>query len=274
MAAAHHSVAQQAAKWGTSALDVPRTVTGKTAGGYVSVVPHAQGRRCEDRRVASYDPRYSTEPDDPQAYTTANDLLYTRFAGLYDIVVKALPVWRRWLGHALPEIRGPRVLEVSFGTGWLLTQYAGRYRTEGIDLNPALVAVARRNLARAGLQADLRQGSVEELPYPDASFDTVVNTMAFTGYPNGATAAAELARVLKPGGRLVLIDIGLPRDGNRLGTTLVQHFWKPLGDLIRDVPALLSEVGLDVKDDEIGGRGTVHRYLATKPPATRPSTPT
>jgi SAM-dependent methyltransferase len=154
------------------------------------------------------------------------------------------PVWRRWLGHALPAIRGPRVLEVSFGTGWLFTQYAGHYRTDGIDLNPALIAVARRNRVLAGVRADLRQGTVEALPYPDATFDTVVNTMAFTGYPDAAAAAAELARLLKPGGRLVLIDINYPHDGNRLGTVLVERFWKPFGDLIRDVPALLSEAGL------------------------------
>ncbi len=243
------------------------TWVGEAAG---LVVVGYGGLSAEDGKMAGVapdDPRYSTEPADPQAYTTANDRLYTRFARLYDIVVKASPVWRRWLGHALPAIRGPRVLEVSFGTGWLLTRYAGRNRTDGIDLNPALVAVARRNLARAGLQARLRQGRVEALPYPDASFDTVVNTMAFTGYPDGAAAAAELARVLKPGGRLVLIDIGFPRDGNRLGNTLVQHLWKPFGDLVRDVPALLSEVGLDVTDDEIGGWGSVHRYLATKPAA-------
>jgi ubiquinone/menaquinone biosynthesis C-methylase UbiE len=215
--------------------------------------------------VAPDDLRYSSEPADPRAYTVANDRLYTRFARLYDIVVKAAPVWRRWLGHALPAIGGPRVLEVSFGTGWLLTQYAGRYRTDGIDLNPELIAVARRNLARAGVQADLRQGTVEALPYPDATFDTVVNTMAFTGYPDAAAAAAELARVLKPGGRLVLIDISHPHDGNRLGTALVERFWKPFGDLIRDVPALLSDAGFDVQDDEIGGWGSVHRYLATKP---------
>ncbi len=224
--------------------------------------------------MARVERRYSPNPADPHAYTRGNDRRYTRFARLYDVAVKAVPVWRRWLVHALPAIRGPRVLEVSFGTGWLLSQYAGLYRTDGIDLNPELIAVARRNLTRAGASADLRQGTVEALPYPDATFDTVVNTMAFTGYPDAVAAAAELTRVLKPGGRLVLVDINYPQDGNRLGTALVRWLWKPLGDLIRDVQALLSEAGLDVQDDEVGGWGSVHLYLATKPaspPGTRPT---
>jgi ubiquinone/menaquinone biosynthesis C-methylase UbiE len=211
--------------------------------------------------------RYSAEPDDPQAYSASNDRLYSRFARLYDVAVKAFPPWRRWLRHALPAIHGRRVLEVSVGTGWLLTQYAGRCQTDGVDLNPRLLEVARRNIARAGLQADLRLARVEALPYPDATFDTVVNTMAFTGYPDGAAAAAELARVLRPGGSLVLIDINYPRDGNRLGTALVERLWKPWGDLIRDIPALLTAAGLAVRDDEIGGWGSVHRYLASKPAA-------
>jgi len=214
--------------------------------------------------VVSRRPAFSVEPEDPGAYTTANDRMYTRLATVYDVAVKALPLWRRWIGHAVPWIRGPRVLEVSFGTGWLLTRYAGHYRTDGIDLNPALLAVARRNLARAGIRADLRLGSVEALPYPDATFDTVVNTMSFSGYPDGAAAAAELARVLAPQGRLVLIDVNYPADGNRLGTALVERLWKPAGDLVRDLPALLSTAGLEVRDLEIGGWGSVHLYLATK----------
>ncbi len=211
------------------------------------------------------DPTYSEELSDPQSYTAGNDRLYTRFAGLYDVAVRLAPFWRRWLGQALPLIRGPRVLEVSFGTGWLLTQYAGRFRTDGIDLNPALVETARRNLAKTGVRVELQRGSVEALPYPDATFDTVVNTMAFTGYPDGPAAAAELARVLKPGGRLVLIDINFPQDRNRRGTALVERLWKPLGDLIRDVARLLTDAGLEVEDDEIGGWGSVHLYLAVKP---------
>lgn len=209
-------------------------------------------------------PQFSIEPDDPSAYTRRNDRLYTRFAGLFDVVVKVFPVWRRWLSQALPEIRGPRVLEVSFGTGWLLTRYAGRFRTDGIDLNPALVAVARRNLAKAGVAAELRQGRVEALPYPEAAFDTVVDTMSFTGYPDAGAAAAELARVLKPGGRLVLIDVGYPSDRNRWGTFLVERVWKPFGDLVRDMPAVLAAAGLRVEEREIGGWGSVHLFIATK----------
>lgn len=214
--------------------------------------------------VSTHRDGFSVEPADPGAYTAANDRMYTRLATVYDLVVRVVPIWRHWIGQAVPLIRGPRVLEVSFGTGWLLTQYAGRFRTDGVDLNSALLAVARRNLARAGVRAELRLGSVEALPYPDATFDTVVDTMSFSGYPDGAAAAAELARVLAPRGRLVLIDVNYPADGNRLGTALVDRLWKPAGDLVRDLPALLSDVGLGVRDVEIGGWGSVHLYLAPK----------
>ena len=122
--------------------------------------------------------RYSAEPEDKRQFTDSFDRFYSRFARLYDWAVKLTPWWRRWLRQALPHIAGPRVLEVSFGTGWLLTQYAGRFETHGIDLNEAMVAVARRNLERGGAVAELRSGNVEALPYPDDAFDTVVNTIA------------------------------------------------------------------------------------------------
>ena len=209
-------------------------------------------------------PRYSAEPRDKRRFTESFDRAYSRFARLYDLAVRLLPIWRRWLCHALPHIYGPRVLEVSFGTGWLLTRYAGRMQASGVDLNAKMVAIARGNLDRAGVHAELRQANVESLPFADDRFDTVVNTMSFSGYPDGARAMSELRRVLRPGGRLVLIDVNYPSDGNRLGTALV-GMWKRSGDLIRDMDRQFGEFGFRVSQREIGGWGSVHLYVATKP---------
>ena len=206
---------------------------------------------------------YSPEPPDKRAFSERLDRRYSRFARAYDLAVKMLPIWRGWLRHALSQIQGPRVLEVSPGTGWLLTQYAGRFETHAIDLNRELVEIARRNLRRAGVKAELRVGNVEALPYPDASFDTILSTMAFSGYPDGRAALAELARVMRPAGKLVIIDVNYPSDANRLGTALVE-LWKRSGDLIRDMHALFAELDLDATDREIGGFGSVHLYLAKR----------
>lgn len=211
---------------------------------------------------SSGDP-YAAEPRDAAAFTSRFDCLYSRLARPYDLAVRVLPVWRHWISAALPHIRGPRVLEVSFGTGWLLTRYAGNFETYGVDLNERMAAIAQRNLRRAGVTAELRQANVEALPYPDGHFDTIVNTMAFGGYPNGQRAISEMHRVLRPQGRLVLIDVGCPHDGNRLGSALV-GIWKRSGDVIRDMALLSERFGFDVNHEQIGGFGSVHLYVATK----------
>ena len=206
---------------------------------------------------------YSTEPENKAKYTSRNDKYYSVSAGVYDFLVKVLPTWKIWLGHALPFIDGPRVLEVSFGTGYLLTQYADRFETHGVDYNEKMVATAKKNLARKGITADLRQGNVESLPYEDNSFDTVVNTMAFTGYPDAQKALSELHRVLKRGGKLVMIDTAYPKDGNWLGVQATK-FWIVFGDLIRDMDKLFQAFNFEAADQEIGGFGSVHLYIAKK----------
>jgi ubiquinone/menaquinone biosynthesis C-methylase UbiE len=203
---------------------------------------------------------YSDEPRDAQAYQEAFDRTYTRIAGIYNIAVKVLPIWKTWLKRALPHIRGRRVLEVSFGTGYLMTHYAGQFDVYGIELNARMLTVAMKNLRQVGLSANLQQGTVEDLPYEDGFFDTVVNTMAFSGYPDGTIAMAEMRRVLVYGGRLVLIDINYPADRNSLGTNLTRC-WQLAGDIIRDIDQMLVAHGFDYEDIEIGGFGSVHMYI-------------
>jgi len=107
-----------------------------------------------------------------------------------------------------------KVLEALFGTGYLLTHYAADFEVYGANYNQKMVEIARRNLAQAGVSAYLRHGDVESLPYEAESFDSVVSTMAFSGYPGGAKATSEMRRVLKEGGRLILIDVNYLWDGN------------------------------------------------------------
>jgi ubiquinone/menaquinone biosynthesis C-methylase UbiE len=209
-------------------------------------------------------PEYSPEPEDVQQFTAQNTTFYSRSATAYDRLVKFFPLWRNWLDNVLPWIQGPKVLEVSFGTGYLLTRYAGQFETYGIDLNQNLARVTRDNLQHSELTAHIQVANVESLPYPAAVFDSIVNTMAFTAYPDCQAAMAELTRVLKPGGRLVIVDINYPHNANKIGTLLTRG-WQAGGDIIRDQPGLLKSFGFQVTDREVGGFGSVHLYVATKP---------
>ena len=208
-------------------------------------------------------PVYSNEPGDREEFTRKFDRAYTTIAGVYDLAVKVFPIWKSWLKQALPHIRGPKVLEVSFGTGYLLTQYADRFEAHGIDYNEKLLSVASDNLKKQGITAALRVGNVESLPYDDETFDCIVNTMAFTAYPDGIKAMSEFRRVLKVGGRLVLIDIEYPADRNWLGMRMTR-FWIALGDIVRDMGALFRQFDFEYTDREIGGFGSVHLYVAEK----------
>ena len=208
-------------------------------------------------------PIYSKEPTDKTQFTEEFDNAYTQFANIYDFAVKALPIWKTWIKHALPHIQGPRVLEVSFGTGYLLSHYAGKFETYGLEYNRRMACTARGNLEKKGLTAQLQVGDVEAIPYPNGTFDSLVNTMAFTGYPEGTKAMSELWRVIKKGGRLILIDINYPADHNRMGTTITRIF-ASLGDIIRDMDPIFNTFNIPYQDYEIGGFGSVHLYLAEK----------
>jgi len=206
---------------------------------------------------------YSKEPENKKQFTQKFDLAYGRFAKGYDWIVKVLPIWRNWISSAIPHIVGPNVLEVSFGTGYLISQYASQYRTYGIDYNWELTCIAKENLRKSGAQADLQQADVEHLPYPSDTFDSVVNTMAFTGYPDGKKALKEIQRVIKPKGRFILVDIDYPKNGNWLGTKATQ-LWAESGDILRDMNALFEQIGFEYLEKEIGGFGSVHLFVATK----------
>ncbi len=206
--------------------------------------------------------KYSHEPKNPAKFQAKFDNFYSWFATTYCFLIEIFPFWKKWIEKSLPYISGPKVLEVSFGTGHLLCQYAHKFDVYGVDLNKKMLSLAENQLRKKGLKANLRNANVESLPYEDNYFDTVVNTMAFSGYPDGELALSEMLRVLKPQGQLILIDINYPKNHNLLGSTLIE-FWKYSGDLVRNMDKLFKKFNVQYNEQELGGFGSVHLYLCT-----------
>ena len=114
-------------------------------------------------------------------------------------------------GRALEALAlGPddALLDVACGAGKLVLEVAPRVRrAAGVDLSESMLARAREEAARQGVAAELVQGSAEQLPFEDGAFTAVVTTTASHHFPDPRRAWAEMARVLRPGGRLVVGDL-------------------------------------------------------------------
>lgn len=146
-----------------------------------------------------------------------------------------------------------RVLELGTGTGLNLPHYpAAVERVDGVDPNPGMHElagrVAREVTAGSGRVVELHEARGEELPFSDASFDTAVSTWTLCSVGDPGRVLAEVRRVLRPGGRLLLLEHGLAPDRGvarwQRRLTPVQRFVADGCRLDRDFPALLAASGL------------------------------
>lgn len=134
--------------------------------------------------------------------------LYTRFAWAYDAVSWAVSRgrWQAWGRAAIPRLAGRQVLEIGCGPGHLLLAMAqAGYQVSGVDLSPQMTARARGRLHAHGLPPRVVRGRAQALPWPDASFDSVVTTFP-AGFIRAPETVREIRRVLRPGGQLIIVD--------------------------------------------------------------------
>ncbi len=128
-------------------------------------------------------------------------------SGPYERISQHLGIAHDHLLAAVGPRPGERWLDVATGTGEIAVRAAaGGARVTGLDLAPALIETARQRAAEAGVEVRLEVGDAEHLPYPDASFDVVSSAFGVMFAPDQRAAAAELARVCRPGGRLALLN--------------------------------------------------------------------
>ena len=159
------------------------------------------------------------------------------------------------------------VLEVAVGTGRNFPHYPPAVRLCGVDLSPEMLKLARARADAAGLEVELQEGDAQALPFPDASFDTAVCTLGLCGVPDERAAIAEMHRVLRPGGKLLLLDhIGSHHAVLRLGQRLLEKLTlRMLGDYQTRRPLpLLAPAGFEVTRSERLKLGTVERVAAVR----------
>ncbi len=161
-------------------------------------------------------------------------------------------------------------LEVAVGTGRNLGRYPHEVRLTGIDASPAMLARARERAAALGLAVDLGEGEGEGegLAFPDACFDSVIVTLGLCTIPDDGAAVAEMARVLRPGGRLLALEhTASPRPLVRALQGLVDPLARRFeaDHLLRRPDVLVRAAGLVVDEVERSAFGIVLRLASHKP---------
>jgi SAM-dependent methyltransferase len=206
----------------------------------------------------------------PSAELERTRRLWDRSAAGYDRGIRRcervlIPGGREW---ACAQASGA-VLEVAVGTGRNLPHYGPAVTSlTGIDLSPAMVAVARTRAGELGHDADLRVGNAQLLDFGDATFDTVVCTISLCNIPDDRAAIAEMYRVLRPGGRLVLVDhVASDRWWVLILQKLLEQATRRVnGDYQTRRPLPLVEAqGFMVSHSQRSKIGWVERVVAVKP---------
>ena len=186
--------------------------------------------------------------------------IFTGIGASYDRVATLLslgqdPRWRRALVDAIDARPTDRVLDVATGTGMVAQALHDRYgcTVVGVDQSADMLALAR---TRGGVYEAIVEGRAEKLPFPDAAFDHLSFTYLLRYVDDPAATMRELARVVKPGGRVAMVEFGLPGG-----------FWRPLWWLYTRVGLRLGGRVFSAKWSAVGAflGPSIERFYAAHP---------
>lgn len=196
-------------------------------------------------------------------------LIWEKIAGDYDRSISFMERLlfaggREWV---CSQVEGD-VLEIAVGTGRNFPFYPRGVRLTGVDFSPAMLEIARSRAAEAGMDVELGRGDAQALDFADASFDSVVCTLSLCSIPDDHRAVGEVKRVLRPGGRFLLMEhVRSPVLAVRIGEYLVNWFSVRFqGDhMLREPLEHLRAFGFLVERLERRKLGLVELVAARKP---------
>ena len=199
----------------------------------------------------------------------AEERRYNRVAWRYDILESPMEkmVFTKLRREMLSGVSG-KVLEVGVGTGKSLPYYPEGVELVGIDISPKMLEKARKRADKLGIGVDLRVMDVENLQFPDKTFDLIVVVFVFCSVTDPVKGLRELARVVKDDGKILMLEH--VRSENRVIGKLMDWFnpiarWLFGPNINRQTVANVEAAGLAIVSVESKGLKIIKRIVARRP---------
>ncbi|OOZ38793.1 phosphatidylethanolamine N-methyltransferase [Solemya pervernicosa gill symbiont] len=183
---------------------------------------------------------------------------YTLIAPIYDLAIAAATAAaRRRSLDRLGTDNTPEILLSGIGSGLDLPYLPSGAHYHGIDITPAMLKRAERRATTLGIEIELQEGDAMALPYGDEQFDIVVMHLILAVVPEPQRALAEAARVLRPGGRIVILDKFLRPDQRaplrRMINPLIRHIATRTDVIFEEVHASCPNLQLSRNEAALAG---------------------
>lgn len=201
------------------------------------------------------------------------DLIYRAYHAwprFYDGVTQLFSVgqWEKWQDRVFEDLSGKKILEIGVGPGKLLLRIAKRgYTVIGIELRRGMAYEARRRVKKAGFDfdIDILHQSVYHLPFKNETFDCIVLTFVLAEISDLDKSIAEMKRVLKKRGKVIVIAGGMPQDKNLIAKILFRLVGTQTTlRLERDNKDHFERHGFVVTRVDFGPFNVIHKLVAFK----------